>query len=381
MERIDLHIGGAQERNALKAPINYLPRLERSYSPKITSRSPSRFTSNSEKLLLPDIRQSKCSSRASRLSTVEGSKVSANRCGYMHGYVVNSHSGLSRYKIEQRASVIINIPKPKTIVEDHWPRSSFFGIYDGHSGVSCANFLKERLHNYIFTDPSFPFKVKDSITSAFIRADEDFISEATDKGEMSGSCALITLIIGDKCIVANTGSSHSIVSLCKGNKLKQLNSLHKPENPLEIQRISLAGGSITHNYIRSEKGETVLAGPGKVLPGKLHVTRAFGDLDAKTERYGGNAKVVIVQPEIKSFSITPEVDFLMIATDSLFEKISYREALEIVWKNFNEHKELSSQLSQGIEELALESRRRQITENITIILVSFKPSLQSDSDL
>jgi protein phosphatase 2C family protein 2/3 len=35
-----------------------------------------------------------------------------------------------------------------------------------------------------------------------------------------------------------------------------------------------------------------------VLPGRLSVTRAFGDIEAKLEKFGGNSGVVIAEPEI-----------------------------------------------------------------------------------
>lgn len=44
-------------------------------------------------------------------------------------------------------------------------------------------------------------------------------------------------------------------------------------------------------------------GPFRVLPGRLSVSRTFGDIEAKLEKYGGKSGVVIAQPEIASFSL------------------------------------------------------------------------------
>lgn len=30
--------------------------------------------------------------------------------------------------------------------EEVWPKCSFFGVYDGHGGASCADFLRDNLH-------------------------------------------------------------------------------------------------------------------------------------------------------------------------------------------------------------------------------------------
>lgn len=40
-------------------------------------------------------------------------------------------------------------------------------------------------------------------------------------------------------------------------------------------------------------------GPVRVNPGRLSVSRTFGDVEAKHPRFGGNPKVVVAEPEIK----------------------------------------------------------------------------------
>ena len=39
--------------------------------------------------------------------------------------------------------------KPKYKQCANWPHVSFFGLYDGHGGSACANFLKDELHNFV----------------------------------------------------------------------------------------------------------------------------------------------------------------------------------------------------------------------------------------
>jgi serine/threonine protein phosphatase PrpC len=49
---------------------------------------------------------------------------------------------------EDRVAIILNIMKPKSKEGkvDYWPKCSFFGIYDGHGGNQCAEFLRDYLH-------------------------------------------------------------------------------------------------------------------------------------------------------------------------------------------------------------------------------------------
>jgi len=52
---------------------------------------------------------------------------------------------------EDRVAIILNIMKPKSKEAkiDYWPKCSFFGIYDGHGGSQCAEFLRDYLHQFV----------------------------------------------------------------------------------------------------------------------------------------------------------------------------------------------------------------------------------------
>ena len=42
----------------------------------------------------------------------------------------------------------------------------------------------------------------------------------------------------------------------------------------------------------------MIVGPYRVAPGRLSVSRTFGDIEAKCEKLGGKPGVVISEPEI-----------------------------------------------------------------------------------
>lgn len=43
---------------------------------------------------------------------------------------------------EDRVSIIFNVQKPKERQHEDWPKCSFFGIYDGHGGQKCSDFIR-----------------------------------------------------------------------------------------------------------------------------------------------------------------------------------------------------------------------------------------------
>ena len=68
------------------------------------------------------------------------------------------------------------------------------------------------------------------------------------------------------------------------------------------------------------------------MPGRLSVSRTFGDIEAKLSVFNGNPNMVIAEPEIKVFKITQEHDFLILACDGVFDEMSSSEVLATIWK-------------------------------------------------
>ena len=77
-----------------------------------------------------------------QLPNHEPAKCSVKRNGIVKGYSANTNQGIVRNYNEDRVSIILNMMKPSNKQHlDHWPKVSFFAIYDGHGGQNCADFL------------------------------------------------------------------------------------------------------------------------------------------------------------------------------------------------------------------------------------------------
>jgi len=74
-------------------------------------------------------------------------------------------------------------------------------------------------------------------------------------------------------------------------------------------------------------------GPWRVLPGRLSVSRTFGDCMAKIEKYGGNSRVIVVDPEITKTQIQEySHDFILIGSDGIFDKLNNQEIASEFWE-------------------------------------------------
>jgi protein phosphatase PTC2/3 len=263
-----------------------LPSLSAKIIPS-TARKSELFRIASEKLpnlsrhkTNPDQLNSFISKRLEEIKT-ENIKISSKKCGKVRIYAANTTAGISQFHNEDRVRIILNIKKPETIPQDKWPHSSFYGIYDGNNGKFCAEFLKQNLHNRIFTDSNFPFRPKKAILSGFHKTEEEFLSIAEENNDFSGSSALICLILGNKCYIAQTGDTRAILSASNGNKIFQITEDHNLKNQSEKDRIISAGGKIVCNFVLDKAGNRIPKGGYRIMPSNLCITRSLGNFQVR----------------------------------------------------------------------------------------------------
>jgi protein phosphatase 2C family protein 2/3 len=142
--------------------------------------------------------------------------------------------------------------------------------------------------------------------------------------------------------VANVGDSRGVISSNRGALANSISEDHKPGSKTEHQRIYRAGGQTYRSRMPMNMANTMTRtqtaefldknfGPERVAPGKLSVSRTIGDLFAKDFAFGGNPKVVIPDPEIYEFLVGPEDDFVILASDGIFDTLSTKEVIKIAW--------------------------------------------------
>ena len=121
----------------------------------------------------------------------------------------------------------------------------------------------------------------------------------------------------------------------------------------------------------------MIVGPLRVLPGRLSVSRTFGDAEAKLLKSGGNPNVVISTPEIKSFRITKDHDFIVIGCDGIFDKLSNKDTIQCVWNSVRDNKSMGfannvhKQSGMGVEYILKNSLLRRTLDNVTVVMIAF----------
>ena len=323
----------------------------------------------------------------------EESKTSRKNMGVIKSYGVNTYQGIVRNYNEDRVSIIINMNKPKDFIKGKWPKTSFFGIYDGHGGEGCSEYLRDNLHKLICNNEKFPEDIPGAIKLGISKAEQDFLNNyalSDNKEEIidkSGSCAIIILIVDTNIYIANVGDSRCLLSMDNGNKYIEVTQDHKPNSPKEIIRIKKNGGNIyqsqtvitnTENFDLNGK---ILIGPYRVLPGRLSVSRTIGDAEAKIVKFGGNPNVIICEPEIFFYDLKKEnIDFLILGCDGIFDQMSNKEVLDCAWMVIKEKENILIKESKNIHnhsglivDLILKSSlARKSFDNVTCLFVALK---------
>ncbi|EKX33817.1 hypothetical protein GUITHDRAFT_147660 [Guillardia theta CCMP2712] len=205
-----------------------------------------------------------------------------------------------------------------------------FGVFDGHGGRECAEFLKNNITARVRSCLQSHHLVEDALKEAFSNVDNQFLRYSDENNiAETGSTAVVCLVTKTTIYCANTGDSRAI--LCRRAKTLQLSRDHKPNR---------SGGSVIFNRVM----------------GRLGVSRAFGDASLK--------KYVTAEPEVTSFPLTVGDDFLILACDGLWDVVDNDAVAKIV---------RSKTSSQGIKEAAQALTSYAVrcgsNDNVTVIVV------------
>lgn len=216
----------------------------------------------------------------------------------------------------------------------------FFGVFDGHGGPAAASFVKARLFETLLGNQHYLTDMHMALKEAYEATDAAYLTQDNANHKDDGCTAVTGLLIGSKLYIANVGDSRAVMS--RGGKAIALSIDHKPNRPEERERIENAGGVV------------VWAGTWRV-GGVLAVSRAFGDRPLK--------KYVVPTPEIRTEAITPEDEFVIFASDGLWDVMSNQESINVVRDIADAQK--------AARRLADEAYSRGSNDNISCIIVRF----------
>lgn len=180
-------------------------------------------------------------------------------------------------------------------------------MYDGHGGARCSSYAAQNLHELIMKH-NYNEHPQLALQEGFKDLDHHWLEMANLNGWDDGTTAITVLIVNKILYVANVGDSRAVLCSAQGRAV-DMSVDHKPAREDEKARIEKLGGRIIHY------------GTWRVQ-GVLAITRAFGDRRLKT--------YVTAEPEIKSWPLGEGDDFLILASDGVWDVLSSQAAVDIV---------------------------------------------------
>ncbi|KAH9767992.1 putative protein phosphatase 2C 38 [Citrus sinensis] len=226
------------------------------------------------------------------------------------------------------------------------PQGTFVGIYDGHGGPEAARFVNDRLFDNIkkFTSESCGISA-DVITRAFLETEEEFLSlvrnQWLNKPQIAsaGSCCLVGIICSGLLYIANAGDSRVVLGRMENDvkevKAVQLSSEHNAS--MEFVREELRALHPDDPQI------VVLKHKVWRVKGIIQISRSIGDAYLKKVEFNRepllpkfrlpepfHKPILLAEPTVSVQRLYPEDQFLIFASDGLWEHLSNQEAVDIV---------------------------------------------------
>lgn len=258
----------------------------------------------------------------------------------------------------------------------------FAACFDGHGGRSVSKYLRKNLYAnvqaYFATLDRQP-TVDDYASSLEYALDKcDREVERISHWSFQGSTAIVVCLHETSVessssssdatkainslqsrrtiLAANIGDSRAV--LCRNGTGWALSRDHKPNDPLERERIENQGGQVIWCGDTDDFGLPIEERGIYRVNGNLALSRAVGDRSEKP--------AVSAEPEIISVPVLDDEDlFILLATDGLWDVMDSQEAVSYIL-SLHDAKLSKKKIATQIVEEAL---RRGTYDNVTVVII------------
>ncbi|KAI8556467.1 hypothetical protein RHMOL_Rhmol05G0255100 [Rhododendron molle] len=226
------------------------------------------------------------------------------------------------------------------------PHGTFIGVYDGHGGPEASRFVNENLFLNLKKFASEHQEISANvIKKAFLETEEEFLAivkqQWVDKPQIAsvGTCCLVGVICNGLLYVANAGDSRVVLGRAeksvRGATAIQLSTEHNAS--IESVRDELRSLHPHDSQI------VVLKHKVWRVKGLIQVSRSIGDAYLKKAEFNRepllakfrlsepfSKPILSPEPSIFIHKLNPKDQFLIFASDGLWEHLSNQEAVDIV---------------------------------------------------
>ncbi|XP_012573111.1 probable protein phosphatase 2C 60 isoform X3 [Cicer arietinum] len=183
-------------------------------------------------------------------------------------------------------------------------------------------------------------------------------------GPNCGSTACVSVIRGNRLVVANAGDSRCVLS--RKGQAHNLSKDHKPDLEVEKDRIKKAGGFIQVGRVN----------------GSLNLARAIGDMEFKQNKYlPAEKQIVTADPDVTSVELCDDDEFLVIACDGIWDCMSSQQLVDFIHGQLKTENKLSAVCEKVFDRCLAPTAGGEGCDNMTMILIQFKKLPTSDASV
>lgn len=231
-------------------------------------------------------------------------------------------------------------------MQDSGPYGTFVGVYDGHGGPETSRFINTNLFQHLkrFTSENESMSVE-VIKKAFQATEDGFLSVVSKQWPMKpqiaavGSCCLVGVVCGETLYIANLGDSRAVLgrlvkatgevlaiqlsaehNACIESVRQELHSTHPDDSQIVV---------LKHNVWR--------------VKGLIQISRSIGDVYLKKAEFNRpplyakfrlrepfKRPILSSDPSVSVHQLQPHDQFIIFASDGLWEHLTNQEAVDIV---------------------------------------------------
>ncbi|KAG3120416.1 hypothetical protein PI124_g3678 [Phytophthora idaei] len=303
----------------------------------------------------------------------------------------------ARPYMEDRYSVIERLLDDE---EDTDSSPSLLAVYDGHNGAYASEYARRRFKDMLGENEDLVEisrraqhsdltegdvdKIRELLVDAFATVDAEILQRTVILNKRDGSTVLLGLLVGGKLFVANLGDSRAVLAQADEASddeeeedvpsAVRLSVDHKPDLTEETERVEDAGGKV------------IFSGCWRVahdqIPLRLAISRSLGDHPLKTNMPAScSAPLVSVVPDVRVLNVEAAGEYLVFASDGLWDRLSDDDAAKIVRAKVTEfHWSEEPTSSEDVTKEALQFAANALVEaallkrsmdNITAMVISF----------
>lgn len=209
------------------------------------------------------------------------------------------------------------------------PKTALFAVYDGHGngGELVSQFALHEIQRRLEKHPTFHTDIEKAFKETFQSVDDDLRHEPLIEPLFAGTTACVALLRDRKLTTANAGDSRAVCArkLSNGNYLAlELTEDQNPDKPEEMARIVNSGGYVT-------------LPPGPGLSARVWLDPMCSQIGLAMSRSIGDHAIasvgVISEPVVTYHDVTDDDEFLILASDGVWEFIKSIEAVQVVGEN------------------------------------------------